>query len=351
MENQEQQPQAQQPEQVRPMSRQEKQNKILEDKIERLRTARGLPIMDIKGYVYRESWEGGRQALPPIDDILFDHEIGLLYGPGKYVVTYHYELEDGSKKMLSERYNIGPEYTQLHLEHCQSIGRQSFINPSTFLPGQQKPQPGLMDLFTEDKAKGLLAILGALKMVLGNGSGNNDQVETLKAVLDGNNKVLAAALGGRSGGGGRPNELITLLFDRATKPQRQENPAALLRDQLDLFKEIEVIRNPQAAALQAQQIQEEEDRNMSPIQKMIEKAMEHLPALLERFGGNEQAAAQHLKKTNFLVSSYLKKPDVAKAFFAAVEKDQGRAAAERWAAGFGFNPAQFSQQGPGVIHL
>jgi hypothetical protein len=345
MENQEQQPEA------RPLSRQEKQSRIIEEKIARLREVRGLPLADVKGYVYRETWEGGRQALPPVEDILYDHEIGLRYGPGKYMVTYHIELDDGTKKMQSERYNIGPEYLQLHLDDCQMTGRRSFINPNTLVQGAQMSQGGgLMDLLTEEKAKGLLGILGALKMVLGNG-GQNDQVETLKAVLDGNNKVLAAALSGGRGGGGLPSELITLLFDRATKPQRQENSAALLRDQLDLFKEIQVISNPAAAAAQRAQDDEETERSRNPMEKMIEKALEYLPGLLEKFNGNETAAAQHLKKTNFIVSSYLKKPDVARAFFDAVSRDHGQAAAERWAAGFGFNPSQFVNNGPGVINL
>jgi hypothetical protein len=334
-------------------TRDEKRNRVIEEKISRLREIRGMALEEITGYVYRETWEGGRQALPPVEEILLDHEIGLRYGPGKYIVTYHLILDDGSRKMQTERYNIGPEYTQLHLDDCRATGRRSFIDGAAMVAGAPRPGPGIMDFLNEDKAKGLLAIAGVLKMILGGNGAQGDQVETLKAVLDGNNKVLAAALQGRGGSGGMPPELITLLFDRATKPEKRENPAALLRDQMDLFKEIQVLSNPAAAAAQRAQEDEEEERSRHPMQKMIEKALEYLPGLLEKFNGNETAAAQHLKKTNFLVSSYLKKPDVARAFFDAVARDHGADAAARWAAGFGLNAAQFQTQSaaPGVIQL
>ena len=304
----------------------------------RLRELRGQNFEEVTGYCYRETWEGKKQALPGCSSILMDHEIGLMFGPGLYMVAYHYADPTGTG-IHTERYNIGPEYEQLHIEHCNQTGQRCYIDRNAKISGMNAPAFQLSDLLNEDKAKGILGLLAAVKMFMAP-QGANSEVETLKAVLDGNNKLLVAALGGRGQSGGIPDNLITLLFDRATKPaavSRESNPLNAFKEQLDIFKEIKILTDPQAAAAAAES---EKVESMGPMDKLIEKGLEMLPAVLEKFGGNEAAAAADLKK-NFLLRSYLNNPKTAKKFFVAVAADYGQAAAERWAQGFGINPQIF----------
>ena len=105
-----------------------------------------------------------------------------------------------------------------------------------------------------------------------------------------------------------------------------------LREQLDLFHEIREAVAPAPAPVQ-------QSENAGPMQFFIDKAIELFPAILEKFNGNETAAAQAIKKENFLVRSMMKKPDVQKSFYRAAVENYGEQRADNIARGFGINPA------------
>ncbi|MCK9492670.1 MAG: hypothetical protein M0Q24_11360, partial [Sulfurimonas sp.] len=71
-------------EEKKPLTREEKEAAQLEKHLGKLYQLRGMEGEEVKGYVYREVMGGSSASLPPVDRVLMDHELGQLYGPGKY---------------------------------------------------------------------------------------------------------------------------------------------------------------------------------------------------------------------------------------------------------------------------
>jgi len=322
------------------ITRSERQEIRMRERLDRIEELRGEYIDDVTAYVYRETLSGENTSLPPVKGVLADHELGLLYGPGKYKVVYRYlDLSggDGQEKYTSTsvRYSIGPEYAQLHREDCAMHGRPCYFDARAAIPGIPAPQDnGLSSLLNEDKIKGIIALLGAFKMMIGQDRGSDE----LRYMLAENTKLLQSAIAGRSQptsdfGSRMLEQMLPKLLEH-----KEVNPMQQLDAQLNMFGKLQELTNPQIAQ---QRREEEEVKNQGPFAKLIDKAMDMLPAFLERFNGDEYAAAKAVKSENIMARMMLSNEDAQKAFYQATSQKYGQNAAERWAAGFGINPEKF----------
>lgn len=325
---------------VRILTRTERQEIRMRERLDRIEELRGEYIDDVTAYVYRETLSGENTSLPPVRGVLADHELGLLYGPGKYKVVYRYldlDNEEGKEKYRSTsvQYSIGPEYGPLHREDCAMHGRPCYLDVRAAVPGiAQGQNNGLSDLLTEEKIKGIVALLGAFKMMIGNDRGSDE----LRYMLAENTKLLQSAIAGRS----QPsNDLGSRLIEQMLPrmlEHKEVNPMQQLGAQIEMFGKLQELTNPQIAQ---QRREEEEVKNQGPFAKLIDKAMDMLPAFLERFNGDEVAAAKAVKSENIMASMMLKNEDAQKAFYAATSRKYGQTAADKWAYGFGINPEKF----------
>jgi len=324
----------------RPTGRKERQQAEMEDRIKRLSKLRGNEsIYDIIGYPYRELVGKTRSTLPPVDTFLEDHELGLMFGPGKYTVVYKYidpisGKEDG-EECSTISYSIGVEYTQLHREHCQQTGQHCYLDARSIVPGiPQQPESGLASLLNEDKMKGIIGLLSAVKMLLG----NDDRGSVYRDQLDSQTKLLQAVLtkGQPGGGNGFSETLMTTAVSRLLEPPKQVDASQMLKDQLDLFSRFQELKDP---AIARERQEQEEERMKSPLDRMIDKAMDYLPIFLERFNGDERAAAVQLKKEHPEAKLMLQSPKMRQQFYEAVCREHGQLSADKWAQGLGIDPA------------
>lgn len=304
---------------ARPATKEERELARLQARIEQIHELRGMDADEVTAYVYRESTHSGRTALPPHDQILQDHELGLIYGPGRYYVSYVVHLMDGTKTSANMRYNIGREYMPLHRAYCAENGLPCLADMQA-----EAPRGGFADLLTREKVESIAGIAGLLKSIL---APNNQAIEMLQA----QQIEMIRSMGGQK------QNLPEALLVEAFKSLKPAAPAPALpappslREQLDLFHEIREIAAPAPAPAP------QEDQG--PMQFFIDKAMDLFPAILEKFNGNETAAAEAIKRENFLVRSMMKKPDVQKSFYRAALENYGEQRADNIARGFGINPA------------
>ncbi len=324
-----------------PLTRAERQLNEIEKRMERLALLRGNDsIYDVKGYVYRENVGGERTALPPVTDFMEDDSLGRLYGSGKYLVNYRFidPLTNDESKSVSFHYSIGAEYNQLHRDYCAQTGTPCYLDSRTMIPGQGLPSEGfLSSILNEDKIKGLAALVAVLKTVMGN-NGSSD----LKDILSENYKLLGIAIGG---GKAQQKDNITerLLEASLAKVLKPENPRAQIREQLDFMKEMQELTRP-AVFSGAQESTDEQEKESSPMDKVIGLAMEHLPAFLERFGNDERKAAQQVKKEYPAANLMLMSAKTRQSFYNALVAEHGQESADRWAQGFGIDPSKLRPQ-------
>lgn len=328
-------------------TREERQHEAMEARLDRLAELRGDAIEDVVGYVYRETWGSDKTSLPPIRGVLEDHELGLLYGPGRYIVSYRFvdlskirdeddETELGYLKKSSTtiRYSIGPEYADLHREDCATHGRKCYLDSRASIPGFESPkETGLMSVFKDDNIKGVMAFLTVLKQFFPSHGGSDD----LRVMLAENTKIIQAmANGNRNASGMLPEKILELTMTKMLERPEQKSPGALLKEQMDIFDMIESRRNPEASERRREQ---EEERMKTPFDKLIEKAMDVLPVFLAKFDGDESKAAAAVKRENPMASVMLRSPVAQKAFYRATVEKHGQLAADRWASAFGIDPS------------
>lgn len=308
-------------EKEKPLTREEKEAQQLERHLDVLHQLRGIDGEEVKGYVYREVMGGTNASLPPIDRVLMDHELGQLYGPGKYRVTYMI-FHGSNTTRKTERYNIGREFAALHRQFCEENGLPCYLFENTTMPGERpRSGGGLADFLGGGKAQELLALAAGIKQLFG-APQQNDQKEILIELIRSNGKaqpqnnmgenIVAKALELMGGG-------------------RNESPVAMLSQQLDLFSKMQTtFQQPQPA--------EKDEDNMGFWGKGIEMALAALPQILQQNNGNIEQAAKNLKSQNASLRVALGIPSVQKQAYAELCKKYGQSQADRWAAGFGLNP-------------
>lgn len=326
-------------------TRQERRQLEMEKRILKISELRGNEYYDEPiGYVYRETMGAKKTALPPVREFMEDHPLGLLYGPGNYLVVYKFDdplKEEGDKeRTVSLTYSIGPEYAMLHREYCAQNGLPCWLDARAIIPGfsskTEQIETGVGSFFTKEKIESFAALLMMLKSVLGNG----DKDSHLRDMLDSQQKLLQSVLSARSGGQANllPESIVSTAFNRLLSPPEQPSAAKIMKEQMELFSTIDSIRNPAAAAAR----QEQDEVKMRPwYEKLIEQGMEMLPAFLAKNNNDERTAAAALKSEVPLTSVLLNNKNAATAFYNAVAGQYGQDAADKWVQGLGKNPNDF----------
>jgi len=299
------------------LTREEKEAAQIERHLDVLHQLRGIDGDEVKGYVYREVMGGTNASLPPVDRVLMDHELGQLYGPGKYRVTYM--IFHGETTRRTERYNIGREFAALHRQFCEENGLPCYLDQNTALPGDRRPAgTSFADFLGSGKAQELLALAAGLKQLLG--GQQNDQKEILVELIRSQNKPQA----------GMGESIVAKALEMMGAP-KSASPAALLGEQLDMFQKIQSTFQPAAPA-------PEREEPMGFWEKGIEIALAALPQILQQNNGNVEQAAKQLKAQNASLRIALGMPSVQKQAYQELSKRYGQGQADRWAAGFGLNP-------------
>jgi len=314
---------------------QEREAREIDEKIEKIRELQGEDFHEIIAYPYRKTEDDKSFACPPVKKILFPHDLGMIYGPGEYIVAYHGYMNNGEKfKGARIRYNIGPEYEAIHRSYCRQYNKPCYLdlaNPRAMNGGYNGG--GIMELFTEEKLKAIAAFMGTLKIIM---QGGNDNAAAMAAQ---NTELMKAVLTSRNNSQSLPESLVTRSFELLAAP-KQAAPG--LSEQLNLLGEltetIDRIRPQQAAALPAPEKEEEEGGIMSQFAPLISEVMAALPGLLSKNNNNIQAAAA-AARSKPLVAMTMKSKEVQNEFYKSAVKEYGQAAADEWARGMGLNPA------------
>ena len=302
----------------KPMTREEKEAAQLERHLDVLHQLRGIDGDEVKGYVYREVMGGSNASLPPVDRVLMDHELGQLYGPGKYRVTYMI-FRGCETTRRTERYNIGREFAPVHRQFCEENGLPCFLDQNTAIPGERRPAgASFADFLGSGKAQELLALAAGLKQLIG--GQQNDQKEILVELIRAQNKPHQ----------GMGESIVAKALEMMGTP-KNSSPVALLGEQIDMFQKIQNTFQPPPPP-------PEKEEPMGFWEKGIEMAMAALPQILQQNNGNIEAAAKALKAQNASLRIALGMPSVQKQAYQELSKRYGQAQADRWAAGFGLDP-------------
>jgi hypothetical protein len=324
-----------------PLSREERNNQRLMDRLEQIHRMRGYDAPEVVGYVYRDNWDATKSALPPVNAILLDHEFGALYGPGRYSVSYfkREEMEDGNlsglQKFGTVTYNISAEFSAVHVEFCQQNGRTPQLDSRAMIPGMQQQQAGgLADLLTPEKMKAAAGFLAALKEITGSGGNNQNQLFQLTTELiraNGRNPQQVSGVG---------DSVVSEALKMIAAPRHQSDPMKALRDSVETLRDLQTLTNPAAAAAAAAAEEERNEGKMTYTEKMISQALDALPSLLQAFGGNVKAAAQQAKADNPLQTAIIKgSAKLQREFYTQCAARYGRAHADQWALGLGLDPS------------
>lgn len=321
---------------------QEREAREIDEKLQQIRELQGGDFNEITAYPYRKTEDDKNFACPPVKKVLFPHDLGMIYGPGEYIVAYHGYMSDGSKfKGARIRYNIGPEYEAIHRAYCRQYNKPCYLDYTAPGGRLQNAGAGIMELFTEEKLKAIAAFMGTLKIIM---QGGNDSAAAMAAQ---NTELMKAMIASRPAAPSLPESLVTKSFELLAAPKQ----APGLSEQLNLFGElaetIDRIRPPQVAALPAAKDEEEEGGIMAQFGPLISQVMAALPGLLSRNNNSIPAAAAEAR-ANPLVSMTMKSKEVQNAFYTAAVKEYGPAAAEEWARGMGLNPAAIAARCGGV---
>jgi hypothetical protein len=327
---------------VRAPKKRKSQNEFAEDqlfnRIKELAKLRGFSDIITKARVYRETLSGGRFTCPSYNAFMEDDDVGKIYGPGEYLVSYESEDESGEKVYKPVRYRIGKEFAQVHRAYCEEAGIPCLLRDDTKIPGQEHmaPKPGFFDNLSPEKVALFTAILGALKGMMGGSNGD------LRTVIEGQAKIISSFSGNgkqSSPSAGLLEMLAPKLIERAFDTSKPEDPMKSILASLGAVKEIKTLFGDS----------EEKGENNGMMQTLIEKAMDVLPVLIAQHGSAKDAGKD--LKQNKLVQAFVNNPDAQKAFYQSAVSRVGASAANDLAAGLGIDTARLqpSQAEPIII--
>jgi hypothetical protein len=129
---------------------------------------------------------------------------------------------------------------------------------------------------------------------------------------------------------GMGESIVAKALEMMGQPKEATSPAALLSQQLDMFSQL---KNTFAS---------EKEKGTAPMgfwEKGIEMALAALPQILQQNNGNIDQAAKQLKAKNASLRIALGIPSVQKQAYQELTKRYGQSQADKWALGFGLNPA------------
>lgn len=307
----------------RPLTRAEREEAQLLEKLDNIASLRGDLILEVVGHVYRKNAYGKMTACPKIYQVVEDDDLGRMYGPGDYQVSYL--ATDSSGKIIRKTvcYSCGVEYRRLHREYCLENG----IEPA------QEPRSGglgfdFAGILQKEKIEGLAAVVALITSLFKRDDSSNRQMMELI-------KVMAAG----SGRSVLPENLMSVLLTKAIDGPKQQNPLHQVREQISFLHELKDLTSGGNSSSQASNDNDEKEEG-GPMDLILKSIMPMLPGILANFNNNAAAAAASFKN-NPMVSPYVSNPVKQKEFYAAVMAKHGKQVADDMARGFGFDPRQF----------
>jgi hypothetical protein len=316
----------------------ERQERIALEKVEAIFAMRGdYDDGQLIGYVYREDLQGSRYSCAPATRALDDHEFGIIYGPGDYSVQYFQRPDDGGrlKHVRSLRYHIDSSYLDLHEKYCAEHGltpRAGKLTRGT--NSQSLGGPNLAAVLDPKNMQGYAQFLGVLKTIM---APPGEDARTLQMLMAQNTELIRSLAAPRAGG---TSDTILIEALRILKTGSGKNGSDF-QEMLQNLGQIKEVMSGFLPAPAGAAEREEIETTESPMEKMINKALDHLPVLLQAYNGNVQAAAAAAAgdKKNKLTGLLIKNsPALQQQFYGAMVERFGREHADQWAAAYGIAP-------------
>lgn len=265
--------------------------------------ARG-EIQGVKSRIYAVTSKG-REFVGTYDDIAEDDFLAEKYGPGKYLVFYIYRDKQGRRVQTSENFNI----SELYRGTRDNVQAQAAHAGGTL--------GGFLENITAEKVAGIMAAVQGLKAIFAPPPPPVDMTELLKALAAPRQNIGDAVLIKALEGVNRPAPA----------------PAPSILDQIKQINEVKEILGASEGA-----------GGNDTMDKFINMGLSMLPALLQRNGGNYQAAGAAVKENPFINGLIEKDPELLARFCTATAEKYGEQAARELAAGFGYSYENAPQQ-------
>lgn len=265
--------------------------------------ARG-EIQGVKSRIYAITSKG-REFVGTHNDIAEDDFLAEKYGPGKYLVFYVYRDKQGRRVQTSENFNI----SELYRGTRDNVQAQAAHAGGTL--------GGFLENITAEKVAGIMAAVQGLKAIFAPPPPPVDMTELLKALAAPRQNIGDAVLIKALEGVNRPAPA----------------PAPSILDQIKQINEVKEILGASEGA-----------GGNDTMDKFINMGLSMLPALLQRNGGNYQAAGAAVKENPFINGLIEKDPELLARFCTATAEKYGEQAARELAAGFGYSYENAPQQ-------
>ena len=269
-------------------------------------------IIRIYKEYYRQQGRGPREFLERVDNFVDEEYIAENYGGGRYVIRYEWK-ENGQRKKTTIPFIISGDY------------RAKNAAP---VPVQGAPKTDALGAFlgnlTAEKIGGIMAAIQGIKAIFAPPPPPVDMTELIKALAAPRQNIGDAVLIKALEGVNRPAPA----------------PAPSLLEQIKQINEVKDILGAENSA-----------GGNDTMDKFINMGLSMLPALLQRNGGNYQAAGAAVKENPFINSLIEKDPELLSRFCAATADKYGEQAARDLAAGFGYsyeNTAQEAETTPQI---
>lgn len=254
---------------------------------------------------YRQQGRGPREFLERVDNFVDEEYIAENYGGGRYVIRYEWK-ENGQRKKTTIPFIISGDY------------RAKNAAP---VPVQGTPKTDALGAFlgnlTAEKIGGIMAAIQGIKAIFAPPPPPVDMTELIKALAAPRQNIGDAVLIKALEGVNRPAPA----------------PAPSLLEQIKQINEVKDILGAENSA-----------GGNDTMDKFINMGLSMLPALLQRNGGNYQAAGAAVKENPFINSLIEKDPELLSRFCAATENKYGEQAARDLAAGFGYTYEHTAQE-------
>jgi hypothetical protein len=261
---------------------------------------------------YRQQGRGPREFLERVDNFVDEEYIAENYGGGRYVIRYEWK-ENGQRKKTTIPFVISGDYRAKNAAPVPVQGTTKTDALGAFLGN-----------LTAEKIGGIMAAIQGIKAIFAPPPPPVDMTELIKALAAPRQNIGDAVLIKALEGVNRPAPA----------------PAPSLLEQIKQINEVKDILGAENSA-----------GGNDTMDKFINMGLSMLPALLQRNGGNYQAAGAAVKENPFINSLIEKDPELLSRFCAATADKYGEQAARDLAAGFGYsyeNTAQEAETTPQI---
>lgn len=258
--------------------------------------------------IYKEDLRKGgglREFLERVDYFVDEEYLAENYGSGRYVVRYEYK-EKGERKKNTIPFVISGDYRPKAAAPVQVAA-----------PAKTDALGAFLGNLTAEKVGGIMAAIQGIKAIFAPPPPPVDMTELIKALAAPRQNIGDAVLIKALEGVNRPAPA----------------PAPSILDQIKQINEVKEILGASEGA-----------GGNDTMDKFINMGLSMLPALLQRNGGNYQAAGAAVKENPFINGLIEKDPELLARFCTATAEKYGEQAARELAAGFGYSYENAPQQ-------